>query len=120
MPDRSGRQGALLPCQSHCRFLSCRWCSGRGGSVQEVAHQLRDLFSRRLQEEVASVEEMNLGVVRVLAERAGTVGAENRVALAPHRQHGYAAAAQVLVKRGIHGRIGGVVAEEGELNLGVA
>ena len=50
--------------------------------MQEVAHQLRDLFSRRLQEEVASVEEMNLGVVRVLAERAGTVGAENRVALA--------------------------------------
>ncbi len=88
--------------------------------MQEVADQIRDLFARRFQQEVTAVEEMNLGVRCVLAERAGAVGAEDRVALTPHRKHRHLAGAQVFVQGGIHRCVGRVVAEQRQLDLVVA
>lgn len=55
--------------------------------AQKIADQRGHFGARTLQQEVATVEQVDLRVDGVLGERAGTVRPEDLVVLAPDRQH---------------------------------
>jgi hypothetical protein len=110
-----------------------RWVLGRssglvlhGESVhscvlgEESPHQGQHLVERALEQEVATIEQVDLGVTSVVDERLGAGGTEDLVVPAPHREHGDPSAPEVVVESGVEADVGDVVLEESELGTVVA
>src|SRR5204862_4470002 len=72
------------------------------------------------QQEVAAVEQADLGAGRVGGEGERAVGTEDRVVTAPHRQYRDLAVAQPGVQLRVQREVGGVVGEQGQLHQVVA
>ncbi|AQZ62346.1 hypothetical protein BKM31_13500 [[Actinomadura] parvosata subsp. kistnae] len=88
-------------------------------AAEKVADQGRDLRATCLQGEVAGVQELNAGVLRVAGEGQRPVRSEGLVVAASDGQQRRLVGAQVLLPARVLRRVGGVVEEEGQLD-GVA
>lgn len=64
------------------------------------------------QEEVAAVEQVDLGGCGVIAERHGASRSKDLIVTTPHGHDGNAAVAEVGVQLRVHGQIVGVVREQ--------
>src|SRR5262245_2217061 len=76
--------------------------------------------SVRLQGEMPRIEQMNLGIGNISAERTRTRRAEERIAVSPHREHRGLFGAQVFLPVRIPIDVAPVVEEEIQLQLRVA
>ena len=87
---------------------------------QELAHRRADLAGVGLQREMAAIDEADVGRGHVALEGLGARRNEERVVLAPHRQHRRALLAQIGLDRVVQRDVGLVVEQEIELDLVVA
>ena len=87
---------------------------------EEVAHGCTDLVGVGLQGEVATIDETYLSVRDVPFEGLGARGDEERIVLAPDRQHRRPLVPQIGLYVAVKGNVGLVVAEQVQLDLVVA
>jgi hypothetical protein len=69
--------------------------------AQELMNEIGDLGAGRFQQEVAAVDNVNLGVGQILSECARAVGSEDSITLTPDRQQRRFVAPEVFVYRGV-------------------
>jgi hypothetical protein len=99
--------------------LSFVWeVSDRGKRpVEEATNDGRNLHAVRLQREMASVKETDLGARDVARERLGSRGQEERVVLAPRCQKWRLMLSEVGLEGRVESDVTGIVEEEIELRL---
>ncbi len=83
-------------------------------------HQARDLVAFVLESEVAGVEEMQLGVGKILEIGEGAGRREDVVVLSPDDERGRTALAEELLEARVEVDVSAVVVEEVELELDVS
>ena len=84
---------------------------------QKVAYRRTDFRSVRFKSEVTGIEETDIRVRQVTAERLGTGRQEERIVSAPDCEQRWLVATEVGVEIGIGFDVGFIVAEEIELDF---
>src|SRR6202012_232987 len=89
-------------------------------SGQEAADQRGNRVECRLEQEVAAVEKMDLGIGQVIGERLCACRSEDLVAASPYREQRHAAGPEILMDSWVLRRVGGIVAKQFELHVVIA
>src|SRR5208337_559428 len=96
------------------RRSSC--CRPSGLAIEKFSNRFGDFLMMCLQREVAGVVEMDLSARVIAFERFRARRQEKGIVLAPHCQHGWAFASEVLLEPGIKRDIAGIIQKQVQLD----